>query len=297
MKKLSLFTLCVIFSMFFVVSCGTDEEDAVDTETGDTQSDTGTTDSDTDTTDTTNPTDDPTNPTDDPTNPTDDPANPTDDPTNPTDEPTDDPTDTDPSYCGNGTREEGEKCDGGTNDCTLISPTYSGGHAYCKPDCSGWDESTCQDPTDPTEPTTPGEGSDGNLNTGDTSGNQAQNGAVGAACTSDSQCTGTYSGSYGGESYDVEAFCLTANDSYFPAPGGYCTFNCDSTDHQACDSAGEVYHGYNGWGDGYCFHRCTKPSDCRVGYRCSNKIHACLPDCATAGCETGTCDETDKVCL
>ena len=131
------------------------------------------------------------------------------------------------------------------------------------------------DPTNPTDPTTdptdPAEGGD-NLNTGDTSGNQAQTGATGAACTRDEDCTGTYSGSYGGENYDMEAFCLTENDSYFPAPGGYCTFNCDMTDHAACDNAGGVYHGYNSWGDGYCFHKCTKPSDCRVGYRCSNKI-------------------------
>ena len=247
MKKLSLFTLCVIFSMFFIVSCGDESDEFYSSDrlhdssenNGESLDDSDNTEaeiSEGDKTDTSSNGDDEdgvdTQSETDPTNP-DDPTEPTD-PTNPT-EPTD--------------------------------PT---------------------NPTDPTEPTNPGEGSDGNLNTGDTSGNQAQNGAVGAACTSDSQCTGTYSGSYGGESYDVEAFCLTANDSYFPAPGGYCTFNCDSTDHQACDSAGEVYHGYNGWGDGYCFHRCTKPSDCRVGYRCSNKIHACLPDCATAGCETGT---------
>lgn len=257
MKKLSLIALCAIFSMFFFVSCGSDDEDGVDTETADTQPDTGTTDP-TDTTDTTDPTnsEDPAD-SDTPENPTDDPANPTEEPTDPTDAPTTDPTDapTDP-----------------TSEPT--DPT-----------------------TDPTDPTNPEGGSDGNLNTGDTSGNQAASGATGAACNSDSDCTGTYSGSYGGESYDVEAFCLTAGDSYFPAPGGYCTFNCDSTDHQACDNAGGVYHGYNGWGDGYCFHKCTKPSDCRVGYRCSEKIHACLPDCATAGCETGTCDETDKVCL
>ena len=249
MKKFSLIALCALLSMlFFVVSCGSSEdEDAVDTETEDsqtdTQSDTGTTDP-TDTADTTDPTDqtdDPTNPTNDPTNPTDDPTNPTDDPTNPTDNPT--------------------------------------------------------DPTDPTDPTNPGEGSDGNLNTGDTSGNQAQSGATGAPCTSDSQCTGTYSGSYGGENYDQEAFCLTQNDDGFV--DGYCSFMCDATDHQACDNAGGVYHGYNSWGDGYCFHKCTKPSDCRVGYRCSNKIHACMPDCKAVGyeCAWGQCDETDGVCL
>ena len=55
------------------------------------------------------------------------------------------------------------------------------------------------------------EGDDSNLNTGDTSGNQAASGAVGAGCTKDEDCTGTYSGSYGGEDYDQEAFCLTAS--------------------------------------------------------------------------------------
>ena len=270
MKKLSLIALCALLSMLFFVSCGSDDEDAVDTETGDTQSDTDTPDSDADTTDQTDTTDpdadtndttDPTNPTDDPTNPTDDPTNPTDDPTNPTDDPTN-PTD-DPT---NPTDDPTNPTDDPTN------PT--------------------DDPTNPTDPTNPGEGDD-NLNTGDTSGNQAQSGKVGAACTSDSQCTQTYGSGDSGQ----EAFCLTANDSYFPAPGGYCSFMCDATDYQACSNAGGVYHGYNSWGDGYCFHKCTKPSDCRVGYRCSNKIHACLPDCATTGCKTGTCDATDKVCL
>ena len=251
MKKLALLALCVIFSMFFFVSCGTDEEDTVDTETGDTQSDTDKTDSGADTSDTTSQ-DDPTNPTDpaDPTNseePT-DPTNPTDptEPTNPTD-PTDSTDPTDPT-----------------------------------------------NPTDPTEPTNPGEGSDGNLNTGDTSGNQAASGATGAPCNSDSQCTGTYGSGDDGQ----EAFCLTQSDDGFP--GGYCSFMADMTDHAACDNAGGVYHANSqgSWGDGYCYHKCTNPSDCRVGYRCSNKIHACLPDCEVNECVYNTvCDETDKVCL
>ena len=262
MKKFSLIALCALLSMLFsVVSCGSSEdEDAVDTETADsqtdTQSDTGTTDP-TDTADTTDPTDqtdDPTNPTDEPTNPTDDPTNPTDDPTDPTDDPTN-PTD-DPT-----------------------NPT---------------DDPT--DPTDPTNPTNPGEGSDGNLNTGDTSGNQAASGATGAPCTSDSQCNATYSGSFGGEDFDQEAFCLTANDNYYPAPGGYCTLSCDTYDQGACNSVNGVCYLYSTY-NGYCFHKCTKPSDCREGYRCSTKIHACMPDCATAGCKTGVCDETDNVCV
>lgn len=253
-KKLSLIAISVILSMFFFVSCGSDDEDATDTETGDTQSDTDITDSDTDTTDTTNPTDDPTNPTDDPTNPTDDPTNPTDDPTNPTDDPTN-PTDepTNP-----------------TDDPT--DPT--------------------DDPTNPTDdPTTPGEGGD-NLNTGDTSGNQAQSGKVGAPCNSDSQCTQTYGSGDSGQ----DPLCLTSNDIAFPSPNGYCSFLCDFTDTGACDSAGELCYLYSNY-NGVCLHKCTKPSDCRVGYRCSNTVHACLPDCANSECKTGACDPTDKVCL
>ena len=241
MKKLSLLALCVIFSMLFFVSCGSDgDEDTVDTGT---TSDTDKTDSDADTTDTT----DPKEPTDDPTEPTDNPTEPTDNPTNPT-EPTDDPTEP-------------------TDDPT--------------------------EPTDQTDPTNPGEGGD-NLNTGDTSGNQAQSGKVGAACTSDSQCSQTYGSGDDGQ----EAFCLTQSGDGFP--GGYCSFMCDMTDHAACDNAGGVYHANSqgSWGDGYCYHKCTKPSDCRTGYRCSNKIHACLPDCEVNECVYNTvCDETDKVCL
>ena len=149
-------------------------------------------------------------------------------------------------------------------------------------------------PEDPTDPTNPGEGDNSNLNTGDTSGNQAQSGNIGAACTNDNQCKQTYGSGDSGQ----EAFCLTQSGDGFP--GGYCSFMCDMTDHAACDNAGGVYHANSqgSWGDGYCYYKCTKPSDCRVGYRCSNKIHACLPDCEVNECVYNTvCDETDKVCL
>ena len=218
MKKLSLLALCVIFSMLFFVSCGSDgDEDTVDTGT---TSDTDKTDSDADTTDTT-----------DPTNPT--------NPTEPTDDPTDNPT----------------------------------------------------EPTDQTDPTNPGEGGD-NLNTGDTSGNQAQSGKPGAACSDDDDCKGNFGS---GDSEQIPV-CLTSNDIAFPSPSGYCSYFCDITDSGACDSAGELCYLYSNF-NGVCLHKCTKPSDCRVGYRCSNTIHACLPDCANSECKTGVCDPTDKVCL
>ena len=259
MKKLSLLALCVIFSMLFFVSCGSDgDEDTVDTGT---TSDTDKTDSDADTTDTTDPTNptNPTEPTDDPTEPTDNPTEPTDDPTEPTDNPTE-PTD-DPTNPTNPTEPTDDPTD---------NPT---------------------EPTDQTDPTNPGEGGD-NLNTGDTSGNQAQSGKPGAACSDDDDCKGNFGS---GDSEQIPV-CLTSNDIAFPSPSGYCSYFCDITDSGACDSAGELCYLYSNF-NGVCLHKCTKPSDCRVGYRCSNTIHACLPDCANSECKTGVCDPTDKVCL
>ena len=136
---------------------------------------------------------------------------------------------------------------------------------------------------------------DDNGDTGNSGGNQTQSGQVGAPCSGDNDCTGSYSGSYGGESYDQEAVCLTQSGDGFP--GGYCSFMCDMTDHAACDQAGGVYHGYNGWGDGFCYSKCSQTSDCREGYICSEKIHACMPNCEVNECIIGNCDETEKVCL
>ncbi len=49
-----------------------------------------------------------------------------------------------PSECGNGVREGLEICDGGLTNCVDIDPlAFSGGKAYCKDDCTGWDTSTC----------------------------------------------------------------------------------------------------------------------------------------------------------
>ena len=53
-----------------------------------------------------------------------------------------------------------------------------------------------------------------NLNTGDESGNQAQSGEIGAACTNDSQCTQTYGS---GDSAQT-ATCLFSSEGF---PGGY----------------------------------------------------------------------------
>ena len=132
------------------------------------------------------------------------------------------------------------------------------------------------------------QGDDGNLSNSDAN-QTAQPGSVGAACTKHTDCK-----DYGGDD-GTEGTCLT--DGF---PGGYCTFNSDESEHVACDKSNEVYHtsSQSSWFDGYCYHRCTKPSDCRKGYRCSNKIHACLPDCEQNNCIDNTvCDATDKVCL
>ena len=245
MKKLSLIALFALFSMFFLVSCVSDddEEEAVDTGTGDTQSDTGadTTDSGTDTTDTGADT-------------TDSGADTTD-------------TGADTTDTGADTTDTGaDTTDSGTDTTDTGADTTD----------SGADSGS--------------EGDDSNLNTGDTSGNQAAKGAVGAACTSDSDCKG----SYGSGDDEHTPSCLAAKEGF---TGGYCSYFSD--DGKACSNAGETHYEYNSWGDGFCYHKCTKPSDCRVGYRCSNKAHLCMPDCKKAGyeCFYGECDQTDGVCL
>ena len=77
------------------------------------------------------------------------------------------PADTGSSDCGNRIVDEGEVCDSNATECSTINPGLTG-YAYCKADCSGFDESTCtgsQDPTDTgtdTDPDTP------DTDTGDT---------------------------------------------------------------------------------------------------------------------------------
>ncbi len=46
--------------------------------------------------------------------------------------------------CGNETKEEGEKCDGGYKSCELIDSSFTGGIAYCNSLCNGYDTSTCE---------------------------------------------------------------------------------------------------------------------------------------------------------
>ena len=82
---------------------------------------------------------------------------------------TDTDTDSGSTNCGNRIVDEGEVCDGGAKDCKEINPNYTG-FAYCKADCTGYDESTCTggqnpDPADSGD-TTPGDNTDSD--TGDT---------------------------------------------------------------------------------------------------------------------------------
>ena len=142
-------------------------------------------------------------------------------------------------------------------------------------------------------------GDDGNLSNSDAN-QTAQSGKIGAACTSDSQCKQTY----GSGDDEQKANCLFESSNGFP--GGYCSFLTTGYEEGACNSTGEVFYNFgnspdsiSSSGNGLCLHRCTKPSDCRKGYRCSNKIHACLPNCKVAGyeCMYGKCDETEGVCL
>ena len=46
--------------------------------------------------------------------------------------------------CGNDTKEEGEKCDGGYRSCKSIDDRFTGGIAYCNKTCTGYDTSTCE---------------------------------------------------------------------------------------------------------------------------------------------------------
>lgn len=132
-----------------------------------------------------------------------------------------------------------------------------------------------------------------NLNTGDTSGQQAMPGNPGAVCTKDEDCN-----NWAGTGNDDEqyAICLLPTEGY---PQGYCSFMCDSSValNHGCNGYGGKYYGWGTYGDGYCFHPCDDPNDCRFGYRCSQTVGACMPDCAVDECKKGTCDETEKVCL
>jgi hypothetical protein len=132
-----------------------------------------------------------------------------------------------------------------------------------------------------------------NLNTGDTSGQQAMPGNPGAACTKDEDCN-----NWAGTGNDDEqyAICLLPAEGY---PQGYCSFMCDSSValNHGCNGYNGVYYGWGTYGDGYCFHPCDDPNDCRVGYRCSQTVGACMPDCEVDACQKGACDETEKVCL
>lgn len=130
---------------------------------------------------------------------------------------------------------------------------------------------------------------DDTLNTGDTSGQQAASGEPGAACNRDRDCK-DWSGAN-----DQGAICLTDADGF---PNGYCTFLGDGSTslNYGCNGYGGKHVAYSStWGDGYCYHRCDAPNDCRVGYRCYDG--ACMPDCEGQTCKYGACDPTHKVCL
>lgn len=50
--------------------------------------------------------------------------------------------------CGNHFTDGGEICDGDSRECESIDSRYTGGFAYCKTDCSGWDTTTCTENTE-----------------------------------------------------------------------------------------------------------------------------------------------------
>lgn len=45
--------------------------------------------------------------------------------------------------CGNKLPDEGEVCDGDAKECSEIDPSFLGGYASCKADCTGYDTSSC----------------------------------------------------------------------------------------------------------------------------------------------------------
>jgi cysteine-rich repeat protein len=46
--------------------------------------------------------------------------------------------------CGNGEIEDGEVCDGNFTSCKMVDSSFTGGVAYCRDDCKGWNTSTCE---------------------------------------------------------------------------------------------------------------------------------------------------------
>lgn len=176
------------------------------------------------------------------------------------------------------------------NDDAIITDEFveSDDEIITDDDVTSVDESIENDDVAVDEETSDDESS--NLNTGDISGDQAEAGKPGAICTKDEDCTNWA----GTEPQD--AICLLPSEGY---PGGYCSFMCDGSVamNYGCNGYGGIYYGFGKFGDGYCFHRCDDPTDCRVGYRCSKSVGACMPDCAVDACSLGTCDETEKVCL
>ena len=128
MKKTFLTISLLVLALAFIVSCG----DSKKTDSGDTDT---SADTEADTTDTTDPADS---------------------------------TDTVSPNCGNRTVDEGEVCDGGAQDCSTLNPSYTGGIATCKADCSGWDTTGCQGSVNPDPSDTDPDTTDTNPDTTDT---------------------------------------------------------------------------------------------------------------------------------
>ncbi len=142
---------------------------------------------------------------------------------------------------------------------------------------------------------------DSTLNTGDESGNQPSTGEVGAPCTKDEDCNNFGTPSDDGEIDDSNtsqaAICLLENEGF---PKGYCSFMCDmdTSKNYGCNDADGKYVAYSdGWGDGFCYHKCSTPKDCREGYRCESG--SCRPDCndSDKNCTYGICNTTTNVCV
>lgn len=110
--------------------------------------------------------------------------------------------------------------------------------------------------------------------------------ALGAACTSDAECSG--------------ALCFNEQDKGWPS--GFCTATCD-LQQPTCQGSGKCFD--TGQPDGLCVVPCTASgSECRDGYACldamgDGSLMICLPACsADAQCPTlGSCDPTQRICV